>query len=202
MINTLIVDRSPSIKWEDVVSLEKAKQALMEMVILSTKRRDLFTGLRRLARGLRFFGPPGNGKVMLAKVVASESAVTFFNVSASSLTSKWVGEGEKLAPTLFMIARSRQAYVIFIDELVVEKGVSSSLVIFLVILLLVGGLVTRRMTHVPSSSLTIGCDCEMKLISMLCSCWNYWINIETNKYIVKEFISKLKFKNLKVDFKF
>ncbi|KAL9385568.1 hypothetical protein Peur_022578 [Populus x canadensis] len=117
IINTAIVDKSPSVKWEDVAGLEKAKQSLMEMVILPTRRRDLFTGLRKPARGLLLFGPPGNGKTMLAKAVASESEATFFNVSASSLTSKWVGEAEKLVRTLFIVAISRQPSVIFMDEI-------------------------------------------------------------------------------------
>ncbi|KAM0009675.1 putative microtubule-severing ATPase [Helianthus debilis subsp. tardiflorus] len=117
MINSVIVDRSPSVKWEDIAGLEKAKQALLEMVILPAKRKDLFTGLRRPAKGLLLFGPPGTGKTMLAKAVASESQATFFSISASSLTSKWVGEGEKLVRTLFAVAVSRQPSVIFMDEI-------------------------------------------------------------------------------------
>ncbi|KAI3504343.1 hypothetical protein L1887_32938 [Cichorium endivia] len=117
MINSVIVDKSPSVKWEDIAGLEKAKQALLEMVILPTKRKDLFTGLRRPAKGLLLFGPPGTGKTMLAKAVASESQATFFSISASSLTSKWVGEGEKLVRTLFAVAVSRQPSVIFMDEI-------------------------------------------------------------------------------------
>lgn len=117
MIESVIVDRSPSVKWDDIAGLEKAKQTLLEMVVLPTKRKDIFTGLRRTSRGLLLFGPPGTGKTMLAKAVASESEATFFNVSASSLTSKWVGEGEKLVRTLFMVAISRKPSVIFIDEI-------------------------------------------------------------------------------------
>ncbi|KAL6494059.1 hypothetical protein OROGR_031968 [Orobanche gracilis] len=117
MINSVIIGQSPSVKWEDIAGLETAKQALLEMVILPTKRKDLFTGLRRPAKGLLLFGPPGTGKTLLAKAVASESDATFFSVSASSLTSKWVGEGEKLVRTLFQVAISRQPSVIFIDEI-------------------------------------------------------------------------------------
>ncbi|XP_076934403.1 uncharacterized protein LOC143600664 isoform X2 [Bidens hawaiensis] len=117
MINSVIVDRSPSVKWEDIAGLDKAKQALLEMVILPAKRKDLFTGLRRPAKGLLLFGPPGTGKTLLAKAVASESQATFFSISASSLTSKWVGEGEKLVRTLFAVAISRQPSVIFMDEI-------------------------------------------------------------------------------------
>ncbi|KAE8910353.1 Spastin [Phytophthora fragariae] len=112
-----VLDHSPGVHWGDIAGLQVAKQILQEAVILPTLRPDLFTGLRAPPRGVLLFGPPGTGKTLLAKAVATEAKATFFNISASSLTSKWVGEGEKLVRALFEMARELQPSVVFMDEI-------------------------------------------------------------------------------------
>ncbi|KAL3318259.1 Fidgetin-like protein 1 [Cichlidogyrus casuarinus] len=112
-----IMDCKSEIKWDDIAGLEFVKKTLKEIIILPMLRPDLFTGLRGPPKGLLLFGPPGTGKTLIGKCVAAQSNSTFFSISASSLTSKWVGEGEKMVRALFAVAKIRAPAVIFIDEI-------------------------------------------------------------------------------------
>lgn len=112
-----IVVQGDEVHWSDVAGLEVAKKALKEAVVYPFLRPDLFMGLREPARGMLLFGPPGTGKTMLARAVATESRSTFFAISASSLTSKWLGESEKLVRALFSLAKALAPSIIFVDEI-------------------------------------------------------------------------------------
>ena len=112
-----IVVQGDEVHWADVAGLEVAKKALKEAVVYPFLRPDLFMGLREPARGMLLFGPPGTGKTMLARAVATESKSTFFAISASSLTSKWLGESEKLVRALFSLAKALAPSIIFVDEI-------------------------------------------------------------------------------------
>ncbi|KAK3305491.1 P-loop containing nucleoside triphosphate hydrolase protein [Chaetomium strumarium] len=116
ILNEIIV-HGDEVHWCDIAGLEVAKSALRETVVYPFLRPDLFMGLREPAKGMLLFGPPGTGKTMLARAVATESKSTFFSISASSLVSKYLGDSEKLVRALFALAKVLAPSIIFVDEI-------------------------------------------------------------------------------------
>lgn len=106
-----------NLTWDDIAGLEHAKNLIKEIVVWPMLRPDIFNGLLGPPKGLLLFGPPGTGKTLIGKCIATQSKATFFSISSSSLTSKWIGDGEKMVRALFAVARCHQPAVIFVDEI-------------------------------------------------------------------------------------
>jgi transitional endoplasmic reticulum ATPase len=120
----------PTIHWNDIGGLEEVKQELREAVEWPLKNPEIFTRMGiRPPRGIMLFGPPGCGKTMLAKAVATESEANFITIKGPEVFSKWVGESEKAIREVFRKARMAAPAVIFFDEfdsLVPRRGMGYS----------------------------------------------------------------------------
>eukprot|EP00245_Coleochaete_scutata_P002259 TRINITY_DN12970_c0_g1_i1.p1 TRINITY_DN12970_c0_g1~~TRINITY_DN12970_c0_g1_i1.p1 ORF type:complete len:987 (+),score=246.26 TRINITY_DN12970_c0_g1_i1:153-3113(+) len=106
------------VTFDHIGALENVKETLRELVMLPLQRPELFVRgqLTKPCRGLLLFGPPGTGKTMLAKAVATEAGANFINISMSTIASKWFGEAEKYVKAVFSLASKIAPTVIFIDE--------------------------------------------------------------------------------------
>ncbi|MFO0579372.1 MAG: CDC48 family AAA ATPase [Polyangia bacterium] len=108
----------PSVRWGDVGGLGPIKQALIEAVVWPRLHAARFRAARlRPPRGVLLCGPPGCGKTLLARAVATESGVNFISVKGPQLVSKFVGESERALRELFRTARQAAPCVVFFDEL-------------------------------------------------------------------------------------
>ncbi|XP_010556748.1 PREDICTED: uncharacterized protein LOC104825975 [Tarenaya hassleriana] len=118
LISDVIPPSDIGVSFDDIGALENVKDTLKELVMLPLQRPELFGKgqLTKPTKGILLFGPPGTGKTMLAKAVATEAGANFINISMSSITSKWFGEGEKYVKAVFSLASKIAPSVIFVDE--------------------------------------------------------------------------------------
>ena len=108
----------PNVKWDDVGGLQDVKAKLMEAVEWPLKHPEMFeeAGIRP-PRGVMMFGPPGCGKTLLAKAVATESESNFISIKGPEVFNKWVGESEKAIREVFRKARTAAPSIVYFDEL-------------------------------------------------------------------------------------
>lgn len=107
----------PNVSWSDVGGLDEVRRCVMDTVELPLKHRHLFTaGLRRRS-GILLYGPPGSGKTLLAKAVATQCSANFLSVKGPELINMYVGESERQVREIFARARRAKPCVMFFDEL-------------------------------------------------------------------------------------
>jgi transitional endoplasmic reticulum ATPase len=108
----------PTIHWDEIGGLGEVKEDLKEAVEWPLKNPEIFSKLGiKPPKGILLFGPPGCGKTLLGKAVATESEANFITIKGPEIFSKWVGESEKAIREVFRKARMAAPAVIFFDEL-------------------------------------------------------------------------------------
>jgi len=89
-----------------------------DLIEQSLKNHDalLKIGVRPV-KGVLFTGPPGTGKTMLARIIASQTEAVFYQISGPAIFSKWYGESEKILRAIFKRAAEQERSIIFFDEI-------------------------------------------------------------------------------------
>ncbi len=116
-LNNFILPKKPNTKFKDIAGLEITKDKIKLKAIEPLKNPKLFELFeKKFGGGILMYGPPGCGKSFIAEATAGEANATFFNIRASDLKSKYVGETEQNIAKLFESARQHQPSIIFFDE--------------------------------------------------------------------------------------
>lgn len=108
----------PEVTYDDVGGLQDQKQTIRETVELAFNHPEVFRHLGiKPHSGILLYGPPGNGKTMLAKAIANSLRAGFYLVNGPELSSKWFGETEANIRKMFASARTKERAVIYFDEI-------------------------------------------------------------------------------------
>ena len=125
-----IVSEKPNIRFDQIAGLGDVKEAINLRVIYPLRHPEIAERFKkRPGGGLLLFGPPGTGKTMIAKAIATELDAQFFNVKCSNIMSQWVGVAEQNLAKLFDAAARYPVSVVFLDEteaLVSRRGGNST----------------------------------------------------------------------------
>jgi len=117
-VTMMKVDDKPNVTYNDVGGCKEQIEQLREVVELPMLHPERFIKLGiDPPKGVLLYGPPGTGKTLLARAVANRTDATFIRVIGSELVQKYVGEGARMVRELFEMARSRNACIIFFDEI-------------------------------------------------------------------------------------
>jgi transitional endoplasmic reticulum ATPase len=109
---------NPNISWEDIGGLEDVKEELQELVQYPVEHPELYEQFGSTPpKGVLFYGPPGCGKTLLAKAIASQAKANFISIKGPELLSMWVGESESNVRSIFDKARGAAPCVVFFDEI-------------------------------------------------------------------------------------
>ena len=109
---------SPNIDYDMIGGLKKQIDEVIETLELPLTSPELFIEVGvEPPHGILLYGPPGNGKTLIAKAVAHRAKATFIRMSGSELVQKYIGEGARLVRDVFQIAREKAPSIVFIDEI-------------------------------------------------------------------------------------
>ncbi|XP_053564207.1 fidgetin-like [Bombina bombina] len=134
LVNNKIVDCGPAVQWTDIAGQVSIKAVIEEELVWPILRPGAYTGANRPPKSILLFGPPGAGKTLLGRCIATQLGSTFLKISSNLLISKWKNESEKILQTVFFVASCHQPAVVFISE----------------IDLIISGLVNEENTHLSN----------------------------------------------------